>query len=128
MTADEPHVTEREGTRVVVDACGDELVCRRKTPHAHGTYHRIDCDRLAQDGTVHPVCRVTGVNDDNWEPVKRTIIDRTWEGCTYQQCYCPDHEDETAQQATGGQLRATLTKMSVAEFDAAVAAQRGGER
>jgi hypothetical protein len=128
MIDGEPHVSKREGTRVVVDAIGDELVCRRKTPHAHGTYHRIDCDRLAQDLTVHPVCRVTGVNDTNWEPIKRATIDRTWEGCTYQQCYSPDDDHETAQQTTGGQLRSTLTDMTVEEFDAAVAAQRGEER
>jgi hypothetical protein len=128
MIDGEPRVSERDGTRVVVDASGDEVVCRRKTPHAHGTYHRIDGDRLTQDDTIHPACRVTGVNDDNWDPVKRATIDRTWDGCGYQQCYGPDHDHETAQQTTGGQLRTTLTDMTVEEFDRAVAAQKGGER
>ena len=124
MIDGEPHVTERAGESIVVDATGDELVCRRKTPHAHGTYHRIDSDRLAQDGTIHPACRVTGVNDANWEPVKRPIIDRTWEGCTYQACYGTDEP----QQTTGPHLTTTLAEMSVAEFDRAVATHsEGGE-
>jgi hypothetical protein len=125
MTADEPRVSDRDGTRVVIDATGDELVCRRKTSSARDKYHRIDCDRLAQNGTIHPACRVRGVNDTNWEPITRATIDRTWDGCQYQQCY--SHDDDHDQQATDNSLQATLAEMSVAEFDAAVAAHNGDE-
>lgn len=125
----DPRVIKRDGEAVVVDANGDELVCRRLSPHAHGTYHRIDCERYTREGTMRPACRVTGVNDTNWRPVRRATIDTSWEGCTYPQCY-GDAERATAihQQSTGSQLRTTLAEMSVEEFEATVAAHEGGER
>lgn len=125
----DPRVIERNGATVVVDATGAELVCRRLSPYAHGTYHRINCTRYERAGTVRPACRVTGVNDDNWRLVARTAIEDTWDGCTYQACY---GADDHRQQSTGSQLRTKLADMSVEEFDAAVAAHQtvrtdGGE-
>lgn len=122
----DPRVIERNGATVVVDATGEELVCQRLSPYAHGTYHRINCTRYERAAILRPACRVTGVNDDNWRPVPRTSLDTTWEGCTYQACY--ETEDHHHQQSTGQQLRTKLDEMSVEEFDATVAAHNGGER
>jgi hypothetical protein len=123
------HVSESDGTPVVVDATGDEVVCRRLSPHSHGTYHRIDCERYEHDGTIHPVCHVTGATDTKWRPVRLAPIEEAWAGCDYKECYGEyDLAAENRQRATGSHLRTTLTEMSVEEFDATVAAHNGGER
>lgn len=131
MIAGEPYLVDHEGDRVLVDANGDELVCRRQSPYTHGCYHRVDLDQFACNDVVKPRCiHVTGY-DDNWTLRRHAALNQTWDGCRYGRCYGDD--ETTVTENTGPQLAAALRDMSVTEFEAAVSNHRsvqadGGER
>lgn len=137
MIAGEPRVCERDGQKQVVDANGDELVCRRDTQHCCGTgrrYHQIDVKRFVATGDVGPACGVTDHHTDvTWDLRLRADLDPVWSGCGYQDCY-GDYDPRNPHPKRSGRtgLAARLEAMSVEEFDAAVAAHRAahtdGER
>ncbi|WP_248910546.1 hypothetical protein [Halocatena marina] len=131
MIAGTPRILDRDGTRVLVDANGDKLVCRRLSPYAHGCYHRVDLERYACDKTVKPRCgHVTGHDDTHWVLRRHAVLAQTWDGCLYSGCY--GNNEATATGETGPQLAAALADMSVTEFEAAVTDQSvdrsGGEQ
>lgn len=130
MIDGEPRIVERDGRRQLVDDAGQPLVCRRRSPYAHGRFHKIDLDRFARDGAIRPRCEhVTGGNDEQWILRHYASLDPAWDGCQYVGCY---GEQTAATGATGQQLATTLKDMSPEEFEVAVAEYRtstsdGGE-
>lgn len=113
MITGEPHVaTDDTGTRVLVDANGEELICRRRGRGTHGLFHRIDPDRYARDGTIRPACSCTGCDDDNWRSQRRGELNASWEGCEYRQCYGVPRTQGPPHRFDARTLRATITATS----------------
>jgi hypothetical protein len=132
MIDGKPRVSERDGLRIVVDANGDVVVCRGTSQHVGGTsryYHRIDADHFETTGEIQAACgEVAHHHDADWTPRRKADLDGIWTGCSYHACFGDYDPGDTTPKASGHDgLAATLTDMSVEEFDAAVAAHNGGE-
>lgn len=108
---DKPADTDDHGPeceRILVDANGEELVCRRRGRGTHGLFHRIDPDRYQCDGTIRPACQCTGCDDDNWRSQRRRDLNGSWDGCDYRQCYGTPRSQDAPHRFDGRKLRAEI--------------------
>lgn len=113
MIAGEPRVSEDDtGERTLVDANGEELVCRRRGRGTHGLFHRIDPSLFERDGTIRPACSCTGCVDDNWRSQRRCELNASWEGCENRQCYGTPRTQDAPHRFDARTLRAEIAAAS----------------
>lgn len=122
MIRGEPQVIERDGQQILVDANGDELVCRKKTGLQAGNsriYHRVDVDHYIEEDVVRPADTHTSRrNEPIWILRRRKTIASNWEGCSYRDCYGDyDPSDQVPKGHPQSGLAARLERMAVDEFD-----------
>lgn len=136
MIAGTLRLSERDGTPLVVDENGDTVVCRGRSQRSGtgGKYHHIDAEHFATTGEIRVACsELAHYHDQEWVAKLKTELDSHWDGCSFTLCFGEyDPHDSTPKVSGHTGLAARLDTMSVAEFDAAVAAQQarpdGGER
>jgi hypothetical protein len=131
MIDGELRVSERDGEPVVVDVTSAVTVCHQHAQHRGGTgrdYHHIDTDHFVTTGEISPACGCVNPHQDvTWLPCRQRDLDGIWEGYSYQACFGDyDPCDPTSTASGHDGLTATLTDMTVEEFDAADAAHNGG--
>lgn len=105
-----PQVSERDGTRVLMDENGDEVVVRRRTPHRQCTFHQVDIERFAE-GEIRPACNAQGQRESgSWDLGRREDLDAIWDECERSGCWGGGSSDDLSAsreyQTLAGQLRA----------------------
>lgn len=104
MIKGDPHVSERDGTQVLVDANGDRVVIRRRTPHRQGTFHQVDIERFV-DGEIRPACNVQGQRESgSWDLARRADLAAIWAECERPGCWGGDETSTDEHSAAAATL------------------------